>query len=205
LISKLLLELGASPHITNSFGYLPIHIAAKVGIENFCTLLVKNKADVNSKTPSNMTPLHIAILENNVNIIIELINLGANLNMKEEGNKETPLLLACSLGNEKIIQLLVENGAKLDDYDEEGNTGLMLACENEHLNCVKYILTVGVSPNEVSKLKKWSPLHFSSSNGNIEITKLLINYKAIVNIEDYKKRTPLHIASLKGFVNCIKY
>jgi ankyrin repeat protein len=59
-ITKLLLELGASPHVMNSYGYFPIHIAAKIGKDNFCTLLVKNKADVNSKTPSNLTPLHIA-------------------------------------------------------------------------------------------------------------------------------------------------
>jgi ankyrin repeat protein len=136
--------------------------------------------------------------------VIELLKLGADINSKEEGNKETPFILSCSLGHQKIIQLLYEKGAKTEEHDDEGNTGFMLACENGHYDSVKYLLSVGFSPNVYSKIKKKTPLHFSISNGNVDISKLLIEYKANLNAVDEKQRTPLHYASLKGYPSCVK-
>lgn len=41
--------------------------------------------------------------------------------------------------------MCVQAGANLDMFDEEQKTPLMVACENNHLDTVKYLLRAGAS------------------------------------------------------------
>lgn len=191
-------------HIFFSYGYTPLHVAAKNGNAELCKLLIDYGANVNAVTPSKMTPLHISVLENHVHIVQLLLENNANVHLREEGNRETPILLACSLGHTKIIQLLEERDANIEDVDENGNNGFMLACENGHVETIRYLLQSGHSPNCRNKFNSWTPLHFAASQGHVEIAKLLIQYKCDINARDDVGRTALHYASAKGHADVVE-
>jgi hypothetical protein len=60
-----------------------------------------------SKTPTGLTPLHIAVLFNQEKIVKQLLQEGANVNAKI-GNKITPLELAVEMGHFDIAYSLIE-------------------------------------------------------------------------------------------------
>ncbi len=60
-ISRLLLRLGASPHLRNVIGQTPLHIAAEFGSPSLCELLIAHGADVASVDDTGMSVLFYAI------------------------------------------------------------------------------------------------------------------------------------------------
>lgn len=53
----------------------------------------------------------------------------------------------------------------------------------------------------------FSPAHCASFSGYEKCLELLCNYYGadIVNLKDSRNRTPLHISSLHGHTDCVKY
>lgn len=87
------------------------------------------------------------------------------------------------------------NNNKLDNL----NQALILAAKNQNINKVKDLLASGADVNARNTNEEWlplnyTPLHAAASTGNEEITKLLINHGAYVNIRDNSSFTPLYKA-----------
>lgn len=94
-------------------------------------------ADVNSRGMMNQTPLHAAVVKNNVAIAKALIAKGADINA--QNNKgQTPLHIAVSIyetgktDTSAIINLLIENGADVFAKNFRDNTILAVAKTNTH-------------------------------------------------------------------------
>ena len=62
----------------------------------------------------------------------------------------SPLGLACELGHEECVRILLRHNALLDKEDEEGMTPLMYACQNEHPGCVELMLRAGADRDIVN-------------------------------------------------------
>lgn len=86
-------------------------------------------AQVNTKGPSRMTPLHFAAWQGNDKAVEILIAAGAVVNSPNiEGN--TPLMLACLTGNADAAQILLNNGASTELANFLGTTALHLAARS---------------------------------------------------------------------------
>ena len=90
------------------------------------------------------TPLHIACIKNNLEMVIFLISKGACINKKNKFNGSTPLHYACFNKNLKIVHILTKNGAIIDEKNEYGCTPLHIACgaayDREGLDVVKFLI-----------------------------------------------------------------
>ncbi len=88
--------------------------SGKVPIE-MCDLLRKNGANINAslqrKSALGWTALHYAVVNGDIELVKYLIKYGANVN-KATGEGSTPLYLAKVGGNEVIIKILKNAGAK---------------------------------------------------------------------------------------------
>lgn len=94
--------------------------AAKYGDVNVVKFLVeKCNADVNMLDENHTTPLHIAAIEGNYEVVKYLAEHGADLNTRDiEGY--TPLMNATIEGNFEIVRLLILKGATFErDVKEE--------------------------------------------------------------------------------------
>jgi ankyrin repeat protein len=85
------------------------------------------------------SPLHIACIFGKLEIVVELIGSGANLECSDL-NGRTALHVACDKGRVGLVRMLIEAHARLDARDHEQRTPLHLACENGHLETVKVLL-----------------------------------------------------------------
>lgn len=87
---------------------------------------------VEEKKDDGYTALHLAALNNHVDIADLLINMGkANLD-RQNVNLQTALHLAVERQHVQIVKLLVRKGANLNIPDKDGDTPLHEG-ENENL------------------------------------------------------------------------
>ncbi|XP_054768825.2 E3 ubiquitin-protein ligase MIB2-like [Lytechinus pictus] len=136
------------------------------------------------------------VLEGDVKRVAELLqkNKGyVNISVQEN----TPLHLAAYQGHYQVVELLVKNGASLDDKDDDGDTPLADAVHQDNQRIVKYMLERGADPNTTNTKGGRSPLHIATSKGNTQCLKLLLAKGANPNKQDDVGDTPLHDAIRK--------
>ncbi|MHC4461712.1 MAG: ankyrin repeat domain-containing protein [Planctomycetota bacterium] len=92
---------------------LPAHEREAVILAMLLTL-IDGGADVNEKNDNGFTPLHKAIMEDQIRIVEMLIEKGANVNEQlDEGLRiRSPLKLAMDMEHKEIAKLLRTHGAK---------------------------------------------------------------------------------------------
>ena len=85
-------------------------------------LLLKNKADSNIHSQDGgMTPLHIATIINNIDMVKLLLSEGSNINAIDE-TSSTALHRAVASENYEITKILLENGANKNLTNRYGLT-----------------------------------------------------------------------------------
>uniref|UniRef100_A0A673IIZ6 Voltage-dependent N-type calcium channel subunit alpha-1B-like n=1 Tax=Sinocyclocheilus rhinocerous TaxID=307959 RepID=A0A673IIZ6_9TELE len=102
-------------------------------------------------------------------------------------------------------------GANLDMCDAEQRTPLMYACENNHLETVKYLLKAAFICQSTCLIIEdygsssfgqddggWAPLTWATENMNLEQVKMLISAGADVQIRDKEENVCLHWAAFSG-------
>jgi ankyrin repeat protein len=86
-----------------------------------------------------MSGLHFACLGGNLDKVIFLLRLGADLEL-QNNLKRRAIHLAALRGHLMILNYLILNKCDLNSQDNEFNTALHLATENMHLDCVYHLL-----------------------------------------------------------------
>lgn len=101
----------------------------------------------------------------------------------------------------KVINERLAKGEPLDQYNEFGQTELMIAVEANDGDLVKRLLERNVNLNATDKLSigmfgelEQTALHLAASNGNRELCELLVEGGAIINQKDKAKCTALDSA-----------
>lgn len=85
-----------------------------------------NEVNVNVRNSRGMTPLHLAVHLESIEIIKYLVSVGADVNAKNDEGV-TPLHLAVRTGNIEILTFLLSNGANVHVENNEKLTPLDLA------------------------------------------------------------------------------
>ncbi|PQE18637.1 ankyrin repeat protein [Rutstroemia sp. NJR-2017a BVV2] len=150
------------------------------------------------------TTILIAAYSGLEGIVKLLLEKGADIESKEDGEGWTALLVASKNGYETIVKLLLEKGADIESKDKWSRTALLIASENSHETIVKLLLEKGA---DIESKDKWSrtALLIASENGYETIVKLLLEKGADIESKDYDEgRTALSIASKNGDETIVK-
>ncbi|CAN0598458.1 unnamed protein product, partial [Ectocarpus sp. 12 AP-2014] len=101
---------------------------------------------INGIDLSEMTPLHISIIKNNAQIVEKLVPV-SDLTV-EDNSGYTPLLRSLVIGNEEIIQLIIQDdNCNPDAANTAGMTPLLFAVLNSNTPLVDLLITHGANPN----------------------------------------------------------
>jgi ankyrin repeat protein len=138
--------------ITNQDMNTPLHYFCEKFASPNCqeafNLFMTKGAQVNARNTHGETPLHKAMLNSTVRLLISelLLQAGADVNI-QSSKGQTPLTYAIHKNREDLVALLLKNKADIRIRDPSGKTPLQLARENrKHDGIVKRIMKVeGIS------------------------------------------------------------
>lgn len=109
-------------------------------------------------------PLYAGIMSRNLNVVLLLMDYGADINMTTKLG--TPLFYAAALSVNKIVEFLISKGAQVMPYDSEGNeepSPLVIAASKGNIEIVKMLLEAGA---EVDHGSAWTYSILASESGN---------------------------------------
>ncbi|XP_052027247.1 LOW QUALITY PROTEIN: B-cell lymphoma 3 protein [Apodemus sylvaticus] len=157
------------------------------------------------------TPLHIAVVQNNmaaVYRILSLFKLGSRELDVHNNLRQTPLHLAVITTLPDIVQLLVTAGASPMALDRHGQTAVHLACEHRSPSCLQALLdnaTPGSVDLEARNYEGLTALHVAVNTGCQEAVLLLLERGADIDAVDIKSgRSPLIHAVENNSLNMVQ-
>ncbi|OHS95208.1 hypothetical protein TRFO_02148 [Tritrichomonas foetus] len=166
-------------NVINNEGDAPIHICAR----NFTpetelvmkALLSSEKTDKNIKDKDGRTPLHIASLAGNEELLKILLNNGASL-FEEDSSNETPFHLAAANGIVQSVKFFIKYpGIDVNMLDSEKSTPLHLAALNGEDEIVSLLLDApGINLN-IKNGENLTPLEIAEEAEEIDIYQMIHN------------------------------
>ncbi|GBL81153.1 Serine/threonine-protein phosphatase 6 regulatory ankyrin repeat subunit B [Araneus ventricosus] len=232
-ILQLLIAKGADINLINSLGLKALHFGALHGNREIIEELIMQNVDINDQSFAG-TPLHLAVLNNTIEVVEVLIKNGALIDAKCKSGF-TPLCFAAKKNDKEVVKMLIKNGANI--YARDGYplfsaiyygfydiveillqnekfkvnkpmcndiTPLHLAAKLGHRVIVETLITKGADVNAVTAIDKTTPLHNAASEGAVEVVKILLRKKAKMNARSFDGSTPLHFAVYPGHANVVK-
>ena len=166
-IAELLIEKGADLHSKTHQGATPLHISAYFGFEDITKLLLKNGARINETDDEGLTPFYLSLRGEKGEVAKFLICNGAKIDIKVEviNGIVTPLILAILNSWQDVIDLLIQNGANVNDTDGFKNTPLHYAVGYENIEAVKSLLQNGTDL-KIKDAKNQTALDKAKENKN---------------------------------------
>jgi ankyrin repeat protein len=140
------------------------------------------------------TPFECAILMGALDRVAQLLNAGLD---RGDDHKAHALMLATMLSSPAMVQLLIDAGADVNKFLENGDTPLTSAVRTCTLEMVQLLIDAGADVNKTSRrdgntpLGGRSPLTSAVILDKPEMCKLLIDAGADVNKSDENFCTPL--------------
>jgi ankyrin repeat protein len=126
-----------------------------------------------------------------------LLDQRADINARHVRSGRTALAVASHCGNDEVVRLLLQYGARVNDRDATMMTPMHLAALRGHCGVVEILLQEHADidaqgPNEET------PLRIAVEKGQVELADLLLCKRAKVNARDARQLTPLHVAAKCG-------
>ena len=158
---KLLLKYGADPAQPSINSASPLVLAAATGHVTVVEYLL-NECHVSPEEPDadGRTPLHVASIDNRLEIAIMLLERGVNVDAMTRTGM-TPLMIACQYGHRDLVKLFVKEFCDSELSTKTGTTALCFAAMHGHVKIVKYLLKAGAN------LDDGSPLLFACQEGRL--------------------------------------
>ena len=144
---------------------------------------------LNIKNKISQTPLHLAVLTNQVCLVRRLVVGGADIEARDRAGN-TAIHLACRDSLLSVVNALIEPVR----YDEQKGNNYDIFDQNidKTLESMNY--------------EGFTCLHIAANVANIEVVKTLLNHGADVNVKAGKSgRTILHEAAWSGNLDLVKF
>ncbi|CVL06292.1 related to ankyrin [Fusarium mangiferae] len=141
-------------------------------------LIREGGLDINDRSFANETPLWLACLTKNKEIVELLVDNGADINARcDEG---VSLHISVEDGSDEITELLISRGADVSVVDGDGRTALNVASMIGNTKVARQLIDSGADVSHETR-DGFTPLSMACSRGHVELAKLLIKSGADVN------------------------
>lgn len=149
-----------------------------------------------------LTPLHLAISIERIDIIDKLHELGADFNkLNQQGL--SPASFAAIRGGYKILKRFKELGVDLDAQDDSGATALYYAASGGYTQSIRTLNGLKVNVN-IANNEGNTPAFIAAANGHDRALDRLVKCKANLNTLNRKGESPAFIAAVRGHFTIIE-
>ena len=203
VVRALVLHENCTPSIPNNEGKTPLFIAAEQTLLPFVDAIISsNKCspeDVREACRVFKYLLHKVISSNRLSLLKTLIAAQiCDINETKPQTKETPLHVACTMTNVKLITLLLsEDPCNLNAQDGSGNTALHIAVAQDPKISAKKVQHLTEDKRCDINIKNHegnTALHVAVGKVAFEIVKMLVNHaECNPNIQNNDGNTALHL------------
>lgn len=121
--------------------------------------------------------LHMAVIQGNMEAIMQHIQAGSDLDKKEPSAGSSPLITAATFGKTEVALALIEAGADVNFKNNEGSTPLHVAAFFCRTEIVEALLTNGADKN------------IKSNTGSTALESVAGPFEQVKGIYDYFGRT----------------
>ncbi|CAG9986134.1 unnamed protein product [Clonostachys byssicola] len=229
---QLLINKGADIEATNREGWTALKAASNSREIETAQLLFDNGAKVhnsmNIKIETSMAggnklqgvakllpkmagashhTLYSAVSARDLNLVQQLVEQGADINLKDE-NQLTALMLASRHGDVDTILYLIGQGADIDAYSSNSKvTALLIAVKAGRRNVVRLLVEKGADISATDR-SGWTVLHFACQRNYLALARFLIAHGADPLARTKAGSTTLGIAAIEsksnpGFVDLL--
>lgn len=196
--------------------------AVKAAESERALVLLDGVREVDHSEPDGMTPLHYAVLNNDVTVAAALLRAGADINARTRYGVN-PIYLAAQNGSAEMTRLLLDNGANPNEVYREGERVLHTAARTGNPDVVTLLLDAGA---EIDAREEWhgqTALMWAVAQQHAALVPLLVERGADVNaisarevwerqITDEPREkwlppggmSPLMFAAREGCLSCIE-
>ena len=182
-----------------------IHDCVTVGmLWNLCEL---SREDVRAGTWKDMMTLHKAVHCGYYGTVKLLLDAGADVDSRPKEVDITPLALAVTRNDVKMVRALLDAKATVEVVDQYGWTPLSAAVASNYFKITQMLLNAGADPND-AKHKKNFPLFEATMKGRAEIASALLiagaDPNAALDISTFAGVTVLHTAAEMGHTKIVE-
>jgi len=157
-----------------------LHWAAYLDDLETARLLLKAGASPKAENRYGVTPLSLACVNGNTELVASLLGAGADPNTTLRGG-ETVLMTAARTGKVGPVKILLARGASVEAKERRGQTALMWAAEEGHAAVVEMLLKAGADFRTPLPDSGFTPLFFAAREGRTEVVRSLLKAGADVN------------------------
>lgn len=182
-------------------------------------ILSLQEADVNIVSPEFGTPLQVAAASRNRELLHDLIDRGADVNLAVPGFAPTALISGCMPWQrdveqdedpfesaEWVVRELVAHGAEVD-WSGSGTVGIFNALSAASLSsgvgAINFLLDAGASVQKRDPIGRL-PIHFAAANGLRNFEVVSVAYTGDLLAADHTDKNALHWAAQFGHVETLK-
>jgi len=123
--------------------------------------------DVNAKNNNNITALSYASFKGHTDIVLVLLVMGADVNIKKRSDGDTALIRASRNGHKDIVIMLLDSGANINEENKNGETALMRTTDPEVINILKTYNIEKILPNLKERQKARTKLIWALREKNV--------------------------------------
>jgi ankyrin repeat protein len=149
--------------------------------------------------------LILAAQEGHIQIVEYLIEKVLNLDINvKDCNELSSLSWACLKDDFPIIQLLIENGANVNNQDVDDVTPLMLVIQNKNIEIVNFLLVHGANINNCDSYKR-DCITLAKQKKNIEIVSILEKWPIVMIILVWQELGVYYLFDCQSLIDLFLY
>jgi ankyrin repeat protein len=142
--------------------------------------------------------------EPNLNLVRDLITLGANVDWQDKENyDQTALHMAARKHQIEIAMMLIDAGANLDIQDYNDRTALHWAAVNDHPHIAQMLVDAGANL-DIQDYGDRTALHWAAEYNRPEIARMLVGSGASKDILNNDGEPPYDLATTQEMKKLLK-
>ena len=211
-----LLQKKVDVNVAEADGTTALHWAIRNDDAGLVDRLIRAGANPKAENRYGVTPISLACENGSAPVVERLLKAGVSANATGPLG-ETALHLCARTGKPEAVRALLAHGASIDVIENwRGQTPLMWAAAEGHVDAMKVLIEAGADVNARSSIIAWerqrteeprdkwlppgglTPLLFAARDGKVDSVRTLLDAHADINIVDPDRHTALVLALSNG-------